>query len=93
MEHFQTLREMQLERNDKYKLLKDSSAKKEISDLDRHYNNLHEQLVKEQSEAQSECSKKEQVLREIQTIKRNIKLQRQHKLDLEKSIHYSVLDR
>lgn len=47
MEHHRTLREAQLERNDKYKAGKERSSRDEQLAIDRHYHTLQEQLLKE----------------------------------------------
>jgi len=71
--HYQLIREIQIEKKERYQASKEQQARTERDEVDAEYNGKRELMIREQNQANSEMSRHETVLSEIKTLKRQVK--------------------
>ena len=69
MEHMSLIKEMQLDKRERYRAMKERASKLQIEKIDQDHAEKREQLIKEQNKTYGELSKHETVLGEIKALR------------------------
>lgn len=93
LQHYQKMREMQSERNDKYKVHKEAWARARKDEIEGEYAKLQEGLIGEKEKIHVEMSQHERILEEIKLRKREVKQNRLKSKESEQTLHYEQLHR